>query len=71
MNARLEPLTGWRVVGVGDLNGDGHPDLIWQQDGTNVTSVWYMGGADGSTFLSNKVLSDSIPGWRICGVEVW
>ena len=62
---------GWRIVAVGDLNGDGHPDLIWQ-NGTNLPSVWYMGGADGSTLLSSKVLSDSpIPGWRICGVEVW
>ena len=61
---------GWRIVGVGDLNGDGHPDLIWQQDGTNVPGVWYMGGADGSTFLSAKIFSGPpTAGWRIVGVE--
>ena len=66
-----DSIPGWRIVAAGDLNGDGHPDLIWQQDDTNLPSVWFMGGADGSTFLGTKLLSDSIPGWRICGVEVW
>src|SRR5215831_4313473 len=45
-----------------------HPDLIWQQDGTNVPGVWYMGGADDGTFLSAKELSGPQPGWRIAGV---
>jgi len=51
-----------------DLDGDGHSDLIWQQDGTNVPAVWYMGGADGGTLLSAKVLSGPLSGWRIVGV---
>jgi hypothetical protein len=59
------PESGWRIVAAGDLNGDGHPDLIWQQDGTNVAGVWYMGGSDGSTVLSTKILSGPEPGWRI------
>jgi uncharacterized protein (DUF736 family) len=63
-----DPIPGWRIVAVGDLNGDRHPDLIWQQDATNMVGVWYMGGDDGSTFLSSKLLSDSIPSWRIVAV---
>src|SRR5262249_367561 len=47
--------------------GLSHVNLIWQQDGTNVVSVWYMGGADGSTLLSYKTLSGPISGWRIVG----
>src|SRR5262245_18157027 len=71
LNAKFlsDPQPGWRIVAVGDLNGDGHPDLIWQQDGTNLPGVWYMGGADGSTLLSTKYLSGPQPGWRIVGLE--
>ena len=45
------PDLNWRIVGVADIanNGvrDGHPDLIWQRDGTNGLAVWYMGGTKG------------------------
>jgi hypothetical protein len=61
------PLPGWRIVGVADLDGEGHPDLLWQQDGTNWPVVWYMGGADGSSLLSSKALYAPVPGWRIVG----
>ena len=51
--------------------GLAHVNLIWQQDGTNMPGVWYMGGADGSTLLSYKYLSDPQPGWRIVSVGEW
>jgi hypothetical protein len=62
------PQPGWRIAGVADLNGDGHPDVIWQQDGTNAVNVWYMAGADGNTILSSKGLIGALPGWRIVAV---
>jgi YVTN family beta-propeller protein len=62
------PIAGWRVVGMADLDGNGHPDLIWQQATTNIAGVWYMGGSDGSTMLSTKYLSGSMPGQRIVAV---
>ena len=40
-----EPDSGndWKIVGVGDFNGDGKPDLVWQhKDGW--LSLWYMNG---------------------------
>jgi len=29
------PLPGWKVVATGDFNGDGQPDLVWQNEATN------------------------------------
>ncbi|PYR88836.1 MAG: hypothetical protein DMF84_26990 [Acidobacteria bacterium] len=56
----------WRIRAVGDLNGDGKSDLIWQhQDGW--ISAWFMDG----TVLSSSVLLDpgrvTDPSWRIVG----
>jgi uncharacterized protein GlcG (DUF336 family) len=62
------PQPGWRIVGIADLDNNGHPDFIWQQDGTNAVSVWYMAGVDGNTILSAKTLSGPLPGWRIVAV---
>jgi hypothetical protein len=33
-----------RVAGAADIDGDGHPDLVWQDDTTGALSVWYMNG---------------------------
>ena len=38
----LVPDTSWRIRGVGDLNGDGHPDLVWQHIGDGRISAWIM-----------------------------
>ncbi|MBZ5724083.1 MAG: FG-GAP-like repeat-containing protein [Acidobacteriia bacterium] len=59
---------GWRVVGIADFDGDGHPDLVWQNDTTRQTTVWYMGGTQGSTFLNWNYLSGSVAGWKVVGV---
>jgi hypothetical protein len=61
------PSSGWRIAAVADLNGDGIPDLIWQSSDGSVV-VWYMGGADGSTYQSAKLLAGPSSGWRIAAV---
>jgi hypothetical protein len=38
---------GWTVVAVADMNNDGVPDLIWQNNTTNQVTVNYYGGAGG------------------------
>ena len=56
----------WRVVGVGDFNGDYHPDLILQNDVSRQVMLWYMGGAQGNVFLGwNWISSDGVAGWRV------
>lgn len=59
---------GWSVVGLGDLDGNGKPDLIWQHDGTRQVAAWYMGGALGNEFQSfNWLQSSNTPGWSVAG----
>lgn len=54
----------WRVVGIGDFNGDGKSDLIFQHaDGT--LAAWFM---DGAKLKSAALLDPSYPGdvnWRV------
>jgi hypothetical protein len=34
----------WRPVGLGDLNGDGHQDLMWYDSTTGEVSTWLLNG---------------------------
>lgn len=59
------PELGWRLVTSADFNGDGRPDLVWQNEATRQATVWYMGGPKGNQFVGFNLLSPSMPGWRI------
>jgi hypothetical protein len=55
-------------VAAGDLNGDGVPDLVWQNDVTRQITCWYMGGNGGSIFQGfNYIDSVGMLGWRVVG----
>jgi hypothetical protein len=63
---------GWKVVGTGDWNQDGKPDLILQRDVSGQLGIWYMGGAQGNLFLSSQWVTwngapAAIPGWTVVG----
>jgi Beta-propeller repeat/FG-GAP-like repeat/Viral BACON domain/Putative binding domain, N-terminal/FG-GAP repeat len=61
-------LPGWTLAGAADFNGDGHPDLMWQNNSTGQVAVWYMGGAGGNVFQSFGWLnSGDLPGWTLVG----
>jgi|HubBroStandDraft_1064217.scaffolds.fasta_scaffold13764_2 hypothetical protein len=55
---------GWTVVGASDFNGDGVPDLVWQNDATAQVTVNYYGGSKGATLIGwNWLAATGYPGW--------
>ena len=59
------PNDGWRVVGVGDFNGDGKSDLLFQNQTTGQLVVWYMNGYldQGGVLLPFA----PVAGWKVVG----
>jgi hypothetical protein len=59
--------TNWKIRAVGDMNGDGWPDLVWQHETTGALGIWFMNGVQtiSGTLLSPPSVSDL--GWRIVG----
>ena len=58
----------WQIRGVRDLNGDGHPDILWRHLGTGDIYVWLMNGAVrvSTTTLTPAKVADTR--WRIRGL---
>jgi triacylglycerol esterase/lipase EstA (alpha/beta hydrolase family) len=58
---------GWTVVAVADMDGNGVPDLIWQNNTTNQVTVNYFGGAGGAVYQGwNWLNSAGEPaGWHV------
>ena len=58
---------GWAVVAWADFNGDGVPDLVWQNQVTRQVSVAYM-SASGSVIGANWFSQAGQPGWSVVAV---
>lgn len=59
------PSPGWKVVGVGDYNGDGSADLLLQNPTGNQAVVWYL---QNGAYVGGSSLSLNLPaGWKIVG----
>ncbi len=58
---------GWRIAGVGDLDGDSKTDIVWQHNNGHI-SVWLM---DGTNFVGSQFLNQgqAVPkGCRLAAV---
>jgi hypothetical protein len=62
--------TGWKVVGAADFDGNGTPDLVWQNQTSGQVNVNYYGGAGGATFIGWAMLNSGagVSGWKVAGV---
>ena len=60
---RVDP--NWQVRAVGDVNGDGRADLIFQHKTEGWLAVWLMNGSQviGTSYLSINRMTD--PSWQI------
>lgn len=60
--------THWKVVGTGDLNGDGYPDIVWQHDTGGWLAAWLL---QNDSVLSTSLLSinqNADLNWHIKGL---
>ncbi|MDB6025639.1 MAG: multicopper oxidase, type 2 [Verrucomicrobiales bacterium] len=66
---------GWCVAGIIDLNSDGWPDLLWQNNKTGATAIWFMQGVSDPDLgyqykhIKNGSLNGgaAMPTWKISG----
>jgi hypothetical protein len=57
----------WRIESVGDLDGNGSPDLFWYNSANGRHDVWFMGGASNTTRTGSQTLLTSTA-WRVEGL---
>jgi FtsP/CotA-like multicopper oxidase with cupredoxin domain len=55
----------WKIVGTGDFNGDGKPDILWRNSATGQNKVWYMN----KVIYSGSGMISTVSGsaWTIVG----
>jgi hypothetical protein len=58
----------WKMVGTGDFNLDGRPDILWRHDFSGENVLWYMNGVNlvSGTFTMPSTLTDVR--WKMAGV---
>lgn len=58
----------WRIKGVGDTNGDGLADLVWQNSADGRLAVWYMNGTHVVATLPLSIPRMTSGSWQIRAV---
>lgn len=62
----------WKIVGAGDVSGDGKPDLLLQktskcQEQNEAIEFWHMDGSKQAGIVKSDVRTG--PGWRVVGFQ--
>jgi len=39
----------WKIVGIGDFNGDGYIDILWRDQNTGTVAIWFLNCPPGGT----------------------
>ena len=52
----------WRIIGFGDLTGDGHQDIVWQNDLLGIAGAWIM---NRTAIMAQWFVPGVSPDWRI------
>ena len=63
------PELAWKVVALGDYDGDGRADLLWCNESTGVVYLMLMEGL--SVRAEAPVYPEPDPAWRILGLLEW
>jgi hypothetical protein len=63
--ATVLPSSGWSIHGVGDFDGAGTSDILWQNSTTGEVYIWLM---NGTTIASQGIPAYVASGWNIDGV---
>ncbi len=58
----------WKVVDIGDFNGDGRDDLFWKH--SSGSAVEWLGTAAGD-FVNNGALPSVPAGWTVQSPDIW
>ena len=65
--ADLTQTNPWHIVGIADFNGDGNPDVLWQDPVSGAVQVWFLGGPGGNMLLSAANITNK-NSWHIVSV---
>jgi C1A family cysteine protease len=57
----------WKIVGVGDFNADGKPDILWQHQTSGSLGVWIMNGTTVSSYVPLNPSAVTDTSWKIRG----
>jgi hypothetical protein len=61
------PNNDWKVRGVGDVNGDGYADLLWQNEIDGMLGVWYLQNFTVGQTFNLSIAYPSDINWKVVG----